>query len=217
MSDILAASANKPIRAFPGQDHQSHIAMKQAFISNPAYAQSEFMVPVLQALTANIREHMLLDFQEKLNATAGVPPTGAATDPNTLAQVQAMAAQQLKQMQETQMQMEQNAQDPAFMMAQAQMLKAESEDKKTQSKEVIAFAQLALKKDEINLEREKLAKQEKMSDNSIMADLVKHDSKLNFDNLHKEKDRKENRTNKALDLLGKAAIEDGKQSSKNSE
>lgn len=92
LGDIFAAQQGKPIRAFPGQDHESHIQVKQAFLQDPASGMNplfEQLVPVIQA---NIQEHMLLKFQEEMSATVA---TGEVQAPQEA--IIGMAAQNVAQ------------------------------------------------------------------------------------------------------------------------
>ncbi len=68
ISDIQAASMGQPIKAFPGQDHKAHIAIKQAFMQDPMSGQNPMMQKVSIQLQANIQEHMMLGFIEAVQA-----------------------------------------------------------------------------------------------------------------------------------------------------
>jgi len=193
MEDIMAASQGMPIKAFPGQNHQAHIGFKQAFIQNPQFQQNEHLQTVIQALVSNIREHTLVDFQEKIGAAT----TGAATDPQTQARVQAQVAQQLTQQAQVAAKAAQNAQDPAFMIAQAQVDKVKIDGLKVDSTEKREYATLALKNKELNLKEKELTVKAQLEDNKLKADLVKEQTKI-----------KAAREDRALDLLSKAAHED---------
>lgn len=195
MEDVLAAGNNMPIKAFPGQDHQAHIAFKQAYVQNPSVANNELMANAVNALLSNIREHMMLDIQEKVQAMT----TGAATDVNTQAQVQAMAMQQITQMQQVAAQAQQVASDPAMLMAQAALEKNKIDMQRQQSQEVRENAKLSLEKEKIELDKAKLANQNALEENRLKMELLKTKTKS-----------KEDRTNKALDMLMKAAQEDQK-------
>lgn len=73
LEDIQAASKGTPIKAFPGQDHQSHIKIKRAFLDDPLNGgQNPLMGQIAPVLQANIQEHMILDFQEKIAGIVGV-------------------------------------------------------------------------------------------------------------------------------------------------
>lgn len=68
ISDIQSAGRGLPIKAFPGQDHRSHIAIKQAFMQDPMSGQNPMMQKVSIQLQANIQEHMMLQFIESVQA-----------------------------------------------------------------------------------------------------------------------------------------------------
>ena len=36
LADIMSATRGQPIKAFPGQDHDAHIAVKTAYVQDPA-------------------------------------------------------------------------------------------------------------------------------------------------------------------------------------
>lgn len=199
LGDFMAASQNKPIRAFQGQDHDAHVAFKTAILQNPEYQNSEFFVPVLQALAANIREHMVLKLAERINSLAPAQ--------NQVAQASAM--QQITSMQQQLAQAAANAQDPAAIMAQAQAEKAKNDSKRIESQEIRDFAKLALEKQKLDLDAKKLELQDQQTQDKIKADLIKHDLKTKLDTAKTDKQYKENRANKAIDLLGKAALKDG--------
>lgn len=75
LSDLLAVQQGKPIRAFQGQDHDSHIQIKTAFLQDPASGGSPAFQPLSPVIQANIQEHMLLKFQETIAGTvASIPP-----------------------------------------------------------------------------------------------------------------------------------------------
>lgn len=68
VEDIMAAANGKPIKAFPEQDHQAHVAVKQAFLQDPKMGGDQLFQQAAGAVQANIREHMLLQFQADMNA-----------------------------------------------------------------------------------------------------------------------------------------------------
>jgi len=195
MEDVLAAGNNMPIKAFPGQDHQAHIAFKQAYVQNPSVANNELMATAVNALLSNIREHMMLDIQEKVQAMT----TGAATDPNTQAQSQAMAMKQITQMQQQAAQAQQQAGDPAMLMAQAAIEKNKIDVMRQQSQEVRDLTKLSLEKEKLELDKVKMSNQNALEENRLKMELLKTKTKS-----------KEDRSNKALDMLMKAATEDQK-------
>ncbi len=94
LTDIKKAQQGKPISAFPGQDHDSHIAVKSAFLQDPSSGANpmfQMLVPVIQA---NIQEHMVLKFQTEIAGTVaqGQPQQGQLEEA-----IVAQAAQQVAQ------------------------------------------------------------------------------------------------------------------------
>ena len=67
VEDIIAASNGKPIKAFPEQDHQAHIKVKQAFLNDPQLGGNQLLQQAAAAIQANIREHMVLQFAADMN------------------------------------------------------------------------------------------------------------------------------------------------------
>ena len=66
VADIMLVSQGKPIKAFPGQDHDAHIQVKSAYVQDPLNGANPVMKQIVPILLANIREHMVLRFQEQM-------------------------------------------------------------------------------------------------------------------------------------------------------
>tara|TARA_Y100000114_G_scaffold28793_1_gene24581 strand:- start:4447 stop:7677 length:3231 start_codon:yes stop_codon:yes gene_type:complete len=66
LADIMSATKGQPIKAFPGQDHDAHIAVKTAYLQDPLNGANPIMKMVEPILLANVREHMVLRFQEQM-------------------------------------------------------------------------------------------------------------------------------------------------------
>jgi len=149
MSDIMAANQGKPIKAFPGQNHDAHAQFKMSWMQDPTQGGSGLFQNILPVVAANVREHQLMGFQEKVQAATqqqlgqqgapgqqqgapgqpgqeGVQPTGAATDPQTLAQVMAETAAKVADA--NRMLSEEQAEGgPAGILAKAEMIKAQAD------------------------------------------------------------------------------------------
>lgn len=145
ISDIQAAVAGKPIKAFPGQDHDSHIAIETAFLQDPASGGSAMMQKVKIVLEAHIQEHLLMKFQEQVKALGGDP---------------AQAAQQIAQMNIQQMQMEQEQAkkqnentDAAMMLAKSDLIDSMTNAKKQEFDETYKTAQLLLQKEKMEVDK----------------------------------------------------------------
>ena len=96
IADILSAAKGRPIKAFPGQDHDAHIAVKTAYMQDPMNGANPVMKNVQPLLMNNIREHMVLRFQEQMGglmkAQEGQVDQGAS-----LGMIMSQSAQQILQ------------------------------------------------------------------------------------------------------------------------
>lgn len=170
ISDIKKAVGGKPIKAFEGQDHKSHIVIKQAFLQDPASGQNPMMQQASLAVQANIREHMLLNFVEQTQAQAannGDQGQQQGSDP------MAQAAQQVAQMNQQQLQKEQENQagdEAGMMIAKAEMMDTQIEAKKQEFDEKHKIAQLELAKTKLDLEVVKEAHRMDEVDKKIVAE-----------------------------------------------
>jgi hypothetical protein len=170
MSDLRDAGDGKPIKAFKGQDHKAHIALKQAFMQDPMSGQNPMMQKISIQIQANIQEHMLMQFLEQIEGAMGqsapVPgqdnATASAATPAPDEQAMAQAALQVSKLNQQQIaqqaqQAQQSPKDQAvLMLAQASM-----EDTKIKGQKAVADAehkqgQLELQKEALLIEKAKL-------------------------------------------------------------
>lgn len=179
MTDLTMARIGKPIKAFPGQDHKSHIAIKQAFIMDPSSGANPMMQKISIQIQANIQEHMLLQFQEQVQAQMQQMSQGQQIeDPNMQAQVMAQAAQQVAQMNQQNLQnqlaqQEGQGSDPAAMMtAQARMADTQIKAHKAITSDKFKADEVELKKAKLGLEHLKIlhASKEKAQDRQASSD-----------------------------------------------
>jgi hypothetical protein len=63
----------KPIKAFPEQDHDSHIAVHMQFIQDPSLAGNPGASAMQPVLIAHIAEHVALLYRTRMEAGVGVP------------------------------------------------------------------------------------------------------------------------------------------------
>ena len=148
LTDIQLAVNGKPIKAFEGQDHQSHVQLKQAFLSDPYSGGSQLLASARAILEANIQEHLFMQFKEQVQAM------GAGGG-------EAQAAQQVAQMnaQKAQAEAEQAAQqgdktdEAAMLLAEAEMINAQSDHMKEQFDIKHKIAQYELDKEKLELEK----------------------------------------------------------------
>lgn len=146
LADIQAAIGGKPIKAFPNQDHASHIKLKQAFLQDPNSGATPFMQKVSLQIQANIQEHMMLQFMEQVQAMAGEGGDQAAA----AEQVTKMNQERLKKEMEAQ---QQGMQDQAaILLAQAELMDSQTQAKKQAFDQLATAAEIDLKTKRLNLD-----------------------------------------------------------------
>jgi len=147
LTDIISATKGQPIAAFPGQDHDAHIAVKRSFLSDPQGGANPSLLKVAPIIEANIAEHQVLKYAERLKAMA---PAGEES-------AQAKAVEfLLKYNQMEQTDLAEKAGDPSTLMALAAY-----EDSKTRRMEVEHriendTAKRVLEADKLRLEDKKI-------------------------------------------------------------
>ena len=119
VTDILSAIKGEPIAAFNGQDHNAHIQVKAAWMEDPQGGKNQIMAPYIPVIVANIREHQLMDYMEKLGTLTKQGFT------------EAQAAQQLQQLGQLAAEQAQRG-TPADRIADAEILKAQTNMAKEQ-------------------------------------------------------------------------------------
>ena len=66
LTDLMSCLQGMPIKAFPGQDHDAHIAVKSAWLQDPANGANPINEKLAPAIQANIQEHMLAKYTEQM-------------------------------------------------------------------------------------------------------------------------------------------------------
>ena len=170
----------KPLKAFAYQDHQAHIATHQAFMQDPMTAQMIGQNPQAQqmmaGLQAHIAEHYAFMYRNMIEQQVGAPlPAPDSEEPlpeefeAALSRMVAQAAQQLlmqNQAKAQQQQAQQQAQDPVLQMqAQELQIKAQEVQRKAQKDQTDA----QLRAQQLQLEQERIASQERAAMASVQA------------------------------------------------
>jgi hypothetical protein len=162
----------KPVKAFITQDHEAHIAVHMAAMQDPKIMQVVGQNPQAQAMMAaahaHIAEHLGFAYRQKVEQQLGVPLPAPDQPQNPeveaqLAPLIAQAAQQLlmnNQKEVAQKQAQQAAQDP---MVQMEMQKLQLEGKKVAIQEQKLKVDAAAKTDQLDIERERIAAQERIA------------------------------------------------------
>jgi len=172
VSENMDIINGKPVKAFMYQDHEAHIAVHLAAAQDPKIAQLVGQSPnagsIQAALAAHVQEHLAFEYRRQIEQMAGVPypEPGAEMSEETEVQVSRLAAAaaqkllQKDQAEAAQQQAQQMAQDPVVQMQQAELqIKA----KETEIKERKLMADAAAKADQLEIERERIAAQERIA------------------------------------------------------
>ena len=193
VSDIMAASEGKPIKAFTGQNHDAHIAVKTAYMQDPMNQKSPAFAKLAAALQANISEHMLVKYQEQMdglyNQSLQNPQVMGqiALDPQAIGMVQAQAAQQILQ---ANMAAAQGPGTPEQQMLAIEAQKLQVEQNKTAAQIAKAQADAALKNRDLDLKEQK-----------IVLDTQAKGAQEQMKAYQKQEDRDAKRALKAMDVL----------------
>lgn len=197
ISENIAAVKGKPMKAFIFQDHDAHIAAHQAFMMDPMVMKTIGQNPqanmIMAALQAHIAEHLGYQYRAQVEAQMGVPiPAPDQKLPDDvevqLSRLIAQASQQLLQKHQgeaAQQQVQQQMMDPIVQMQQAQ-LKIDQDDAKR--KAMKDSADIALKQEQIKVEKARILAQQETEKLRIKADLIKsQNSEKNKESLEKKK------------------------------
>ena len=167
--DILQA---KPVKAFIYQDHQAHITVHMAAIQDPkimeVVGQSPQASQISAALAAHVQEHIAFEYRKQIEEAAGVPypAPNQEMDESTeveISRLAAAAAQQVLQKNKSeaaQKQAQQAAQDPIVQMQQKEL---EIKQQDVQLKQQKMAIDAAAKADQLDIERERIAAQERIA------------------------------------------------------
>ena len=197
ISENIAAVKGKPMKAFIFQDHDAHIIAHQSFMMDPMVMKTIGQNPqanmIMAALQAHIAEHLGYQYRAQIEKQMGVPIPGPDEKLPDDVEVQlsrliAQASQQLLQQHQgeaAQQQIQQQMQDPIVQMQQAQ-LKIEQDDAKR--KAIKDSADIALKKEQLKVEQQRIAAQKDTETLRIKADLLKsNNAEKNKETLEKKK------------------------------
>ena len=192
VSENMDALKGKPLKAFAYQDHQAHIVTHQSFMQDPMTAQMIGQNPMGQqmmaALQAHIMEHYGYAYRNQIEQQVGAPiPLKDDKDMDeplsedmeaALSRLVAKASQQVLQQSQAaaaQQQAQAQAQDPIIQMQMQEVAIKGKELERKMTKDQID-AQLKVQQQEI--ERERIASQERQAQASIMSKATAADEDL---------------------------------------
>jgi hypothetical protein len=181
----------KPVKAFLYQDHQAHIQVHMNAMQDPKLAQLIGQNPQAQAIAAagmaHIQQHLAFEYRKQMEEIMGVPlPSGEEDNEEGMprdmeVQISRMAAQAsdaLLNRNKTEVaaqQAQQAAQDPIIQMqAKELQLKEQEEQRKMQKDQSDAAAKAA----QLQIEKERIASQERIAQANLMSKQQKDKQEL---------------------------------------
>jgi hypothetical protein len=187
VSENMDVINSKPVKAFIYQDHEAHIAVHMAAIQDPQMAKMIGQSPNAQAIgaamAAHIQEHLAFAYRKKIEEAAGVPypsPDSEMSEETELevSRLAAAAAQKVlqnSQSQAAQEQAQQAQQDPIVQMQQ-QELQIKAQEAELKQKKMLVDA--TAKAEQLEIERERIAAQERIAGLQVGAKVATDKAKL---------------------------------------
>jgi len=187
VSENMDMINGKPVKAFMYQDHEAHIKVHMAAAQDPKIQQLMQMSPnapaVMAALAAHIQEHIAFEYRRQIEVAAGVPypEPNAPMDEQTEVEVSRLAAAAAEkvlakdQAEVAQQQQAQQAQDPILQMQQAEL---QIKQQETQIKQQKLQIDAAAEADRLDIERERIAAQERIAGLQVGAKVATDKAKL---------------------------------------
>ena len=181
----------KPVKAFLYQDHQAHITVHMNAMKDPKISQLIGQNPNAQAIgaaaMAHINEHLAFEYRKQMEQLMGVqlPPMEQENEngiPREMeVQISAMAAQASNQLlgrnqnEIAAQQAQQAAQDPVIQMQAKELQLKEAEEMRKKQKDVM---DASAKADQLRIEQERIASQERIAGAQIGAKVSSDKEKL---------------------------------------
>ena len=187
VSENMDMINGKPVKAFMYQDHEAHIKVHMAAAQDPKIQQIMKMSPnapaVMAAMAAHIQEHIAFEYRRQIEMAAGVPypEPDASMDEQTEVEVSRLAAAAAEkvlakdQAEVAQQQQQQQAQDPILQMQQAEL---QIKQQETQIKQQKLQIDAAAEADRLDIERERIAAQERIAGLQVGAKVATDKAKL---------------------------------------
>jgi hypothetical protein len=189
ITENMNALNMKPIKAFYYQDHEAHIKVHMNAMQDPKLAQIVGQNPNAQAIQAamlaHINEHLGFGYKKQMEQLIGMSlPQDEDEDgiPKEMeVQISQMASQasdmllQRNQNEIAAQQAQQAAQDPVVQM---QIKEQQLEEQELQRKAAKDQADAAAKAEQLQVERERIASQERIAAEQLAAKLAKDEEEL---------------------------------------
>jgi len=172
VSENMDILRGKPVKAFIYQDHQSHITVHMSAMQDPKIMKLVGQSPMAQqmgaALAAHIQDHLAFEYRKQIEEAAGVPypAPNAEMDEDTeieISRLAAAAAQKVLQQNQAQAGQEQAQQAMQDPIVQMQMQELQIKQQEAQIKQQKVAMDAAAKMDQLELEKERIAAQERIA------------------------------------------------------
>jgi hypothetical protein len=170
----------KPVKAFMYQDHQAHITIHMNAMKDPKMAALIGQNPQAQAIAAaamaHIQQHLAFEYKKQMQEMMGVPlPTGEEDEAISrdmevqISQMAVQASNALLQRNQTEIaaqQAQQAAQDPVIQMQAKELELKQAEEQRKAMKDQADAAEAAAR---LEVERERIASQERIAGAQLLA------------------------------------------------
>jgi hypothetical protein len=175
ITENMKALKGEPVKAFIYQDHEAHIIVHMSMMQDPKImkliGQNPQAQMIMGALMAHIQEHLGFEYRRQMEEMIGVPiPYSDEEDYEMpeevelqIARLAAPAAQKLLQQDQTAVaaqQAQQAAQDPLVQIQQAEL---QIKSQEVQIKQAQLQADTAAKAQQMAIEQERIASQERIA------------------------------------------------------
>lgn len=170
----------KPVKAFMYQDHQAHIKVHMAAMQDPKIMQLIGQNPNAQAIgaaaMAHIQEHLAFEYRKQMEMLMGIQLPSMEDDQNIprameveISRMASQAADVLLQRNQTEIaaqNAQQAAQDPVIQMQAKELQLKQAEEQRKAAKDQADVAEGAAR---LELEKERIASQERIAGAQILA------------------------------------------------
>jgi hypothetical protein len=191
----------KPVKAFLYQDHQAHIQVHMALMQDPKMQQMMGQNPNAQAMgaaaMAHIQEHLAFEYRKQMEELMGIQlPSGEEEQDGMPRDMEveisiraAQAADELLNRNKTEQAAQaaqQAQQDPVIQMQMQELQLKQAEEQRKSAKDQADVQEASAR---LELERERIASQERIAAAQIQAKAEKEEQALEFKALQALDDR----------------------------
>jgi hypothetical protein len=189
ITENMNALNMKPIKAFYYQDHEAHIKVHMNAMQDPKLAQIVGQNPNAQAIQAamlaHINEHLGFGYKKQMEMLIGMSLPQEEDEEGIPKEMEVQISQMASQASDMLLQRNQNeiaaqqaqqaAQDPVVQM---QIKEQQLEEQDLQRKSAKDQADAAAKAEQLQVERERIASQERIAAEQVAAKLAKDQEEL---------------------------------------